>query len=445
MSCSKHTLAVKATVLDRDPVRYAECPIDRLASIMHPSLAYWHIYLENWGSGVSPFIQEEVPRDDKDVRINVKVPKKTWAFCPDSAISDFLFERLRTRPFVRREYEQALSDILEVVRTGKKNITVGNEDEYEAEPEEQDIGEEEHIDQMSLDPAVTDTKRFREEESDFANIREQKKRHLGTTFDIGNQVGTIDESPVEYLNPFQEVDSESALKAKGFVIMGHPGIGKTIFLYYVLLLRLQASQPTILVTHPDKVTIFLRHGVFFVSMTDFEDVMHVIPTNAWCLVDANETALPKRKHLRWANKTIGILRYVMKPFSLSELIIGYENFITSFTSLSDFDVVRRNRSLDVSETISEKSLQEYYRQYTPSARFAYQHAGNLDKYTRFVRGLFGQLTVNRMEKPINVDSGDEQILYHILTVRTVEAGGQRSVPQIEISSHHLGQLITDDR
>ncbi len=193
--------------------------------------------------------------------------------------------------------------------------------------------------------------------------------------------------------------------------------------------------------------------------------MQVIPINAWCLVDTNESlqtvpalisntpffilqaALPKRKHLQWANKTIGILRYVMKPFSLSELIIGYENSIPSFTSLSDFDVVRRNRNLDVSETISEKSLQEYYRQYTPSARFAYQHAGNLDKYTRFVRGLFGQLTVNRMEKLINVDSADEQleILYHILTVRTVEAGGQRSVPQIEISSHHLGQLITDDR
>ncbi len=151
-------------------------------------------------------------------------------------------------------------------------------------------------------------------------------------------------------------------------------------------------------------------------MTDFEDVVPAIPTTTWCLVDTNESletipapisntpffilqaASPERKHLQWANKTIGILQYVMKPFSLSELIIGYENSIPSFTSLSDFDVVRRNRSLDVSKSPSEKSLQEYYRQYTPSARFAYQHAGNLDKYTNFVRSLFGQLTVNRMEK-----------------------------------------------
>ncbi|KAK0236903.1 hypothetical protein EDD85DRAFT_591178 [Armillaria nabsnona] len=137
----------------------------------------------------------------------------------------------------------------------------------------------------------------------------------------------------------------------------------------------------------------------------------------------------------------------MKPFSLSEFIIGYENSIPSFTSLSDFDPIRRDRSLDVSIMPSEKSLQEYYRQYTPSARFAYQHAGNLDKYTNFVRSLFGQLTVNRMEKlvgafPLNVDSAGEQILYHILTV-TVEAGGQRSVPKIDISSHHLRQLITE--
>ncbi len=195
-------------------------------------------------------------------------------------------------------------------------------------------------------------------------------------------------------------------------------------------------------------------------MADFEDAAQVIPTTAWCLVDANESletvpetifntpffilqaALPKRKHLQWQNKTFGILQYVMKPFSLSELIIGYDNFVPPFTFLSEYD--RRNRSLDARKTLSEELLQEYYQRYTPSARFAYKHAGNLDRYTKFVQSLLHQLTDNRLKNligafPLNVDSVGEQTLYHILTV-TVEAGGQRSVPKIDISSHHLSQL-----
>ncbi|KAK0431672.1 hypothetical protein EV421DRAFT_1926021 [Armillaria borealis] len=465
---SKHTLSVHAAFFD---VNFEQCGghLDWLASIMHRCLAYQSLYRINWGSGHSPFVEEEVPRDDGDHRINLKVPKTTWAFHPHHIIEIHFFQKLRTRPFIRREYRQALSDILQAVRTGNENITVGDQDEPESE-ENLGIGEEEHTDQMSLDTPAG-AKRFREEMLDVqADVRERKKQRLqdtGTTFDVDNQVENIDrtdeQAPAEYPNPFQGV--ESTPKVKGFIITGHPGIGKSIFLYYVLVLRLQASKPTILVTHPDKVTVFLRHGVYSILMTDFEEVIPAIPTTAWCLVDTNESletvpapisgtpffilqaALPKRKHLQWANKTIGILQYVMKPFSLSELIIGYENPISSSTSLSDFDPIRRDRSLDVSETPSEKSLQEYYRQYTPSARFAYQHAGNLDKYTNFVRSLFGQLTVDRMEKlvgafPLNVDSAGEQILYHILTV-TVEAGGQRSVPKIDISSHHLRQLIIE--
>ncbi|KAK0497681.1 hypothetical protein EDD18DRAFT_1461707 [Armillaria luteobubalina] len=180
-------------------------------------------------------------------------------------------------------------------------------------------------------------------------------------------------------------------------------------------------------------------------MADFEDAMYIVPTTTWCLVDTSESgnrsctnlqpapffilqaASPNGKHFQWANKTIGILQYVMKPFSLSELIIG------------------QNRSLDVSKTLAEESLQEYYRRYTPSARFAYQHAGNLDKYTSFVQGLLRQLTDDRLKHligafPLNVDSVGEQILYHILTV-TARAGGQRSIPDIDISSHRLSQLI----
>ncbi|KAK0469959.1 uncharacterized protein EV420DRAFT_1497686 [Desarmillaria tabescens] len=326
--------------------------------------------------------------------------------------------------------------------TGNKNITVGDEDE----PKEEDLGRQEHADKPATSP-----KRFREEESNVDD-RESKKRHvqdIGTSSDAGDQTVTIDrpgdEVPAEYPNPFLGYKA-SAPKVKGFIITGHPGIGKTISLYYVFLLRLQASQPTILITHPDKVTIFLQQGIFSISMVDFEEVVNLIPISTWCLVDCNEslervpeaivktpffilqTASPS-KHLQLQNKALGILQYVMKPFSLSELIIG------------------RNRSLDVSETPSEESLREYYRQYTPSARFAYQYAGNIDKYRTFVQSLVSHWTIDHLKTlvgafPTNVDFVSEQTLYHILTV-TVEAGGQRSIPQVDIASCYISQLITE--
>lgn len=100
----------------------------------------------------------------------------------------------------------------------------------------------------------------------------------------------------------QEIDT----KLKSYIIFRHRGIcessdcsfyirsvtltipGKSINLYYILLLRLQAKLPTILVRHPQKVTVFLQHGVFSVSMADLTSVAKLIPDNAWCLVDSNQ-------------------------------------------------------------------------------------------------------------------------------------------------------------
>ncbi|KAK0236904.1 hypothetical protein EDD85DRAFT_591180 [Armillaria nabsnona] len=274
---SKHSLSVEAVFFDANFEQF-EGHLDWLASIMRRCLAYQSLYRINWGSKLSPFVEEEVPRDDGDHRINLKVPKTTWAFRPEHITEIHSFQRLRTRPFIRREYRQALSDILQAVRTGNGNITVGDQDELEPEGSH-GFGEEEHTDQMSLD-TPTGAKCFREEMPDDRARKTQHLQDTGTTFD--NQVETIDSTddqvPAEYPNPFQGV--ESTPKVKGFIITGHPGIGKSIFLCYVLVLRLQASKPTILVTHPDKVTAFLRQGVYSILMTDFEEVIPAIPATA---------------------------------------------------------------------------------------------------------------------------------------------------------------------
>lgn len=145
--------------------------VDWLTSIIHPTTAYPLLFRQTWGCSRSPFVEEEVLRD-KDNRANVKVPKKTWAF-DTAAIHKRIFQRWRTRPSIRREYEQALSDILQAVMTGNENITVGDEDELEKE----ELGREfeEHADGASLDPSATSWKRIRDEES-YVDHKERKKR-----------------------------------------------------------------------------------------------------------------------------------------------------------------------------------------------------------------------------------------------------------------------------
>ncbi|KAK0431669.1 hypothetical protein EV421DRAFT_1852854 [Armillaria borealis] len=192
----------------------------------------------------------------------------------------------------------------------------------------------------------------RSREEDSTDDREKKRQRLDD--------GEHGESSPQYANPFQgqEIDT----KLKGYVVLGHRGIGelsecsfyirpvtltmpgKSIFLYYILLLRLQAKQPTILVRHPEKVTVFLQQGVFSVSMADFTSVAKLIPDTAWCLIDSNQmlqgvplsitetpffivqAARARIDHLQWKNQVVGIHQYVMKPFTLSELIVGYEHF-----------------------------------------------------------------------------------------------------------------------
>ncbi|KAK0463202.1 uncharacterized protein EV420DRAFT_1639354 [Desarmillaria tabescens] len=346
----------------------------------------------------------KVLRDDPQPRADVTVPPTTWVFRPTPAIKADVLELLQTRPFIREEYEDALQDIITAATTGNTKMTVPfdrDDDEEFSDDEEESLEDEEQVPPSSSEP-TTGKRRFREEDS--TDDREKKKQRL----DDG---GRSKPSP-QYTNPFrgQQIDTKLI---RGYVVLGHRGIGKTIFLYYILLLRLQANQPTIL------------QGVFSVSMADFMDVAKLIPDNAWCLVDSNETlqgvplpitkssffiiqaARARKDHLQWQNQVLGIHQYVMKPFTLSELIVG------------------RNRTLNVGESISEVSLEKYRQSYTPSARTAYESANDLDKF---------------MTSFPNLDAVDEEILYHFFYV-TPEAGGDRSYAAMQIVSRKVSELM----
>ncbi|KAF8996390.1 hypothetical protein BDZ89DRAFT_1084212, partial [Hymenopellis radicata] len=78
------------------------------------------------------------------------------------------------------------------------------------------------------------------------------------------------------------------------VIMGSPGIGKSVFLIYVLIRRLMAGQPTVLVLD-DVPMLFRFDGTYtLVTPSPLYDPLHVIESDnpslrPWILIDAPKT------------------------------------------------------------------------------------------------------------------------------------------------------------
>ncbi|RDB14543.1 hypothetical protein Hypma_016237 [Hypsizygus marmoreus] len=128
----------------------------------------------------------------------------------------------------------------------------------------------------------------------------------------------------------------------GVTLMGHPGIGKTAFLWYVLILRCLAGLETVYLNNPSQFFYFGETGSF--SMLYGSDSLNqpssspLFGPNTWVLVDLSTGSMPQvllalrqtRAFIliascmqpKWAaplNDPFG-LKYYMKPWTLSELI-----------------------------------------------------------------------------------------------------------------------------
>lgn len=114
-----------------------------------------------------------------------------------------------------------------------------------------------------------------------------------------------------------------------------------MFLIYVLVLRILAGLPTILMTESDRFFIFQESGVIEVKSKDASEFQAQISDKFWCLVDSNadlvgvptcisdlgcfivQAASPRATRLDWWTKArFAVDLYYMKEWSLSELIIG---------------------------------------------------------------------------------------------------------------------------
>ncbi|KAH8109926.1 hypothetical protein DFH11DRAFT_1623885, partial [Phellopilus nigrolimitatus] len=216
-----------------------------------------------------------------------------------------------------------------------------------------------------------------------------------------------DDLPLDFSNPFLTHNSvnENVNGADGVAVLGHPGIGKSLFLHFILCLRMLAGQPTVLQTQPENLYILNDEGVFRVdcpiraSLNVFQDFL---PRSTWCLVDSTlhmkgvsavalglqlfivQAASPRKDHLKWLKKS-SASKYFMKPWTLSELIAG--------------------RMLqETSEMLTERQLENFFVKYGPTARIAYAWAPLPLKYEDELKSAIGSLRSLQQLKDILHDS-----------------------------------------
>ncbi|KAF9024986.1 hypothetical protein BDZ89DRAFT_1068623 [Hymenopellis radicata] len=98
----------------------------------------------------------------------------------------------------------------------------------------------------------------------------------------------------EYADFYDPLIEASKFENSLRVIMGSPGIGKSVFLIYILIRRLMAGQPTVLVLD-DVPMLFRFDGTYtLITPSPLYDPLHVIESDnpslrPWILIDAPKT------------------------------------------------------------------------------------------------------------------------------------------------------------
>ncbi|KAE9397441.1 hypothetical protein BT96DRAFT_921508 [Gymnopus androsaceus JB14] len=169
---------------------------------------------------------------------------------------------------------------------------------------------------------------------------------------------------------------------RGFIVLGQPGIGKTLWLLFAVTKRLLARRPTFLQLVPGFLALFCEQGAFQFG----QDVIEALDTNPnnlglkdFYFIDSNERLItpplsvigtnariiqitsPRFHRADWDRKNIlRTITYFMKPLTRDEMLFASRYQSQSVPSLKD--------------------LSKFYVRYGPSARLAYAHASDQDQY-----------------------------------------------------------------
>ncbi|KAF7365111.1 Carboxylic ester hydrolase [Mycena venus] len=262
--------------------------------------------------------------------------------------------------------------------------------------------------------------------------------------------------PVLSHNPFDDLVEKKDFygKLKAFVILGHPGIGKTALLPIILVLRCLARRVTFLQMKPDEMWMFypFLRTAYRLRTNDImpNELRMLLPRDTWALIDSNEqissvppcitsmrsfviqTTSPKAFRTDWiAKRGYGVVWWYMASWTLPELICG-----------RDFDPLDED-----ARPTSEKDLEAFVAVCPPSARLAdllQDEHFDFEKHASHKLGIkISAMTLQSIIRLLSDDpefDKDDTISHHVLAVTP---GPMRHIPATYIPSREIYHLLRD--
>ncbi|KAJ7219272.1 hypothetical protein GGX14DRAFT_435478 [Mycena pura] len=254
-------------------------------------------------------------------------------------------------------------------------------------------------------------------------------------------------------NPFDDLVEKQDFygKNKAFIVMGHPGIGKTALLPIIVVLRCLAWRVTFLQTKSDEMWMFypFLHTVYRLHLKDIRpnQLEKLLPRDTWALIDSNEdiSSVPScitamrcfviqatslGAFTDWMPKRMyGGIWWYMASWTLGELICG-----------RDFDPLDEDN-----HPTSEKDLEAFMAVCPPSARIAdllQDHHFDFKKHVSSYR-LGGAMTLQRLARLLSEDpkfDKDDTTSHHVLALTP---GPMRHIAATYIPSREMYHLLQD--
>ncbi|PCH39508.1 hypothetical protein WOLCODRAFT_141292 [Wolfiporia cocos MD-104 SS10] len=268
---------------------------------------------------------------------------------------------------------------------------------------------------------------------------------------LGKHKGKDDVNAQPFYNPFYQLPGIKP-SATGAILVGSPGIGKSVFLTYVLALRLLAGLTTILQSDGEAVFVLNDEGVFRVPpITRYNQLRRYIPVGTWCLIDSNplltevpplylklyntcgtlilQAASSRDERIEWMKKAAApVYTFWMAPWSLGELITGRDLQIWGGQHVRP----------------SESDLMSFSKLYGTSARQVYAYATNPGSYTKRVHKNISKLARKDVVNLLRLGAAAElnDAISHEILVAT-PCPGDRQTFDLQIATRHLLMMILD--
>ncbi|EJC98608.1 uncharacterized protein FOMMEDRAFT_143056 [Fomitiporia mediterranea MF3/22] len=248
-------------------------------------------------------------------------------------------------------------------------------------------------------------------------------------------------------NPFVglEIKSVEEQMVPGVVIAGTPGIGKSLFLLYLLALRLLAQQTTILQFAGHEFIVFEKAGVFVCS--DLHSELRFLPEHTWFLVDSNKenieplqsfitsclsyprrlivSASPRTERFDFKSKIPRLAVTWMKTFELWEIIAA-----------------RKDQIFQTPE--KECVYDAFYHKYGPIARLVYTCAGQPKIHRRSIVENLEQVPWDGLSQTIrNLASGSFDSPFSHNTIIAQPTAKDRSDFYVEFATKSVAELVME--